>query len=335
MCGINGWITQNNVKLDPTKAEIRSNIGKGLLIANESRGTDSTGVFLQNGKYHIISKNTCFASKFVREKGVIEAFKADHHIMLGHTRQATQGIVNKKNAHPFQKGNIVGVHNGIIMNDDELDRKHKFKIEVDSEIIFALLNKYNNNFVKTFKKIKGSASMAWVDTRKTDTLYLVAHENPMAIAEVPVLNTIFFTSEFQSLDAILQASVGTENYSIYDAEKDTVYTINKNITKTKIAFSEWGNFRSSFTDDEDADWKSMTATKIKDDDSVRTYLDAKEVEYLQGQGKKTGCHTCHKPLKGWCLYDELKTLLFCFPCPPIADFQQYLQLDLTTGYYLI
>ncbi|MEK6878655.1 MAG: class II glutamine amidotransferase, partial [Nanoarchaeota archaeon] len=163
MCGITGYSTLKGAKLGAVARQKRANIAKGLLIANESRGIDSTGVFLQNGKYHVLSKNTCHATKFVREKDVIKLFEKDSYLMLGHTRQATTGIVSKQNAHPFIKGNIVGVHNGIISNDDDVAKENKFKFNVDSEVIFQLLSKNKNNFVKTFKEIKGSASLAWIN----------------------------------------------------------------------------------------------------------------------------------------------------------------------------
>ena len=38
------------------------------------------------------------------------------------------------------------------MNDDDIAKEHKFEIKVDSEAIFELLNKYENDFKKTFKE---------------------------------------------------------------------------------------------------------------------------------------------------------------------------------------
>lgn len=53
-----------------------------------------------------------------------------------HTRQPTTGNVTKSNSHPFQVGNIIGMHNGVVRNHDELQKKYDRKCEVDSQHIF-------------------------------------------------------------------------------------------------------------------------------------------------------------------------------------------------------
>jgi hypothetical protein len=57
-----------------------------------------------------------------------------------HTRQPTVGAVTEDNSHPFEitgsAGKIVGMHNGVIYNHDELQKKYERKCEVDSMHIF-------------------------------------------------------------------------------------------------------------------------------------------------------------------------------------------------------
>src|ERR671933_426166 len=64
--------------------------------------------------------------------------------LLVHVRDYTKGHPSlSANNHPIRHGAVVGVHNGVIVNDDELFAHHGIArdeagMTVDSEIIFAL-----------------------------------------------------------------------------------------------------------------------------------------------------------------------------------------------------
>lgn len=59
--------------------------------------------------------------------------------VMGHTRYASTGEVTIKNAHPFELGSLIGAHNGIVANHQELNVRHQRTCEVDSEHIFLHL----------------------------------------------------------------------------------------------------------------------------------------------------------------------------------------------------
>lgn len=54
-----------------------------------------------------------------------------------HTRQATTGGITSDNSHPWQIGSILGMHNGMVYNHAELNKKYDRKFAVDSMHILA------------------------------------------------------------------------------------------------------------------------------------------------------------------------------------------------------
>jgi glucosamine--fructose-6-phosphate aminotransferase (isomerizing) len=110
----------------------------------EYRGYDSAGVALNTGIEIEIVKR---AGRIVELSSALE--EADHSAAIsgiGHTRWATHGAPNTRNAHPHRgcDGSVTLVHNGIVENWAELkaglvERGHEFASDTDTEVVAHLL----------------------------------------------------------------------------------------------------------------------------------------------------------------------------------------------------
>ena len=135
MCGIVGYIGKNKAK---------QVIIDGLKRL-EYRGYDSSGIGVLFNKNIIVSK--CKGKVLDLEKLILDDKKIQNsNIGIGHTRWATHGIPNDKNAHPHQDftKKFTIVHNGIIENYSSikkllLDNGITFQSDTDSEVLVQLI----------------------------------------------------------------------------------------------------------------------------------------------------------------------------------------------------
>lgn len=133
MCGISGYVGPR------TAAPIIIECLKRL----EYRGYDSCGIAVVNQGPLFVRKTVGSIDKFREEIAALEPVGSTG---IGHTRWATHGNVDVRNAHPHLScdGSIAIVHNGVIQNADRLrsdlaGRDHHFASDTDSEVIVHLL----------------------------------------------------------------------------------------------------------------------------------------------------------------------------------------------------
>jgi len=158
MCGIYGMALLEDVDV---RSSVLRLILKNLAHNAQARGRDATGYAFTSDKEVTIFKHNVNAREFTKlenyKKTVKKYFTSEEmpYSVIGHTRAQTQGThTNPANNHPIRTGTIVGVHNGMISNDYEkfnwLERKTEGQIkriaQVDSEIIFSLINYYTKSF---------------------------------------------------------------------------------------------------------------------------------------------------------------------------------------------
>ena len=114
----------------------------------EYRGYDSAGIALLNGGLNVYKKK----GKVSDLEEFIKGTKLDSNIGMGHTRWATHGEPNDKNAHPHYSsaGDLAIIHNGIIENystlKQELIKKgHTFHSDTDTEVLIHFIEDIRSN----------------------------------------------------------------------------------------------------------------------------------------------------------------------------------------------
>lgn len=185
MCGIVGYVGKQQAA--PILLDGLSKL--------EYRGYDSAGIAV---------RDNASAIKIVkakgRLKGLIEKTDAGHAVFgtcgIGHTRWATHGEPSEINAHPHisDDGNVVGVHNGIIENYQELKAKlvkngYSFYSSTDTEVAVKLVDYYYKKYEHTpvdainhaMVRIRGSYALAMMFEEYPNEIYVARKDSPMII----------------------------------------------------------------------------------------------------------------------------------------------------------
>lgn len=181
MCGIFGIVyygNSNHLMYHET-LQLRDTL-KSLLRFSEERGTDASGLCVVTDIMAHIFKDKERGSKLKESYNLSEVLleikpSQKFRCAFGHTRAQTKGTYLKnENNHPIIANKTIGVHNGIIFNDESLFTAYDDDIEreglVDSEIIFRLIDMYicgGKSIVsavkKTSKQLGGSYACAFTN----------------------------------------------------------------------------------------------------------------------------------------------------------------------------
>ena len=168
MCGIAGYSLSASSDVERTLA------AQALLAGIAERGADAVGyAYVAPGGGIAIHKQRSGASALLEQVVLPESVNE----VLVHVRDYTKGHPRiEANNHPIRHGAVVGVHNGIIFNDDDLMASHGFEraepqMTVDSEAIFALAESSGGS-AEALGELRGSMATAWLDERRPGTIFL-------------------------------------------------------------------------------------------------------------------------------------------------------------------
>jgi glucosamine 6-phosphate synthetase-like amidotransferase/phosphosugar isomerase protein len=195
MCGIAGFSLAENENVNAVEASM------ALLRQIQARGRDATGAAWVKYDKQAKKASICVSKAPVRasmfEPYLRQMSPKTSRVIL-HTRMATQGSPqNNLNNHPIVAGRIVGIHNGVLHNDDAIFEHLKGVVrkgKVDSEAAFALLNHTEHRPVDVLESVKGRAALAWFDASNKRPLHLArVSGSPLFIGQTAE-GSLFFAS---------------------------------------------------------------------------------------------------------------------------------------------
>lgn len=199
-----------------------------IVIDRKEKSTFSTA-------YKIAGTGT----EFLQDSKASQVLVTSNNVMavVGHNRYAIGSAINEHNSHPFWRGPITLVHNGVIDNQYELLNSYgvtahnaKPRVEVDSDSV-ALALSLSEDPVSTLEKVEGAYAFVWHDSRTNSLNFARNAERPMYFGHAGTV-TVFASekgmlewladrnnikiTEFQELPVGIMFSV------TYDTEKNAL-----------------------------------------------------------------------------------------------------------------
>ena len=245
MCGIVGYNGEKNPKVFLLDG----------LRKLEYRGYDSSGIAIQNNDNIQIVKSVGKIDDLDNKLKGINLINGN--VGIAHTRWATHGEANERNAHPHKVGRVTIVHNGIIENANELKSKLVnegivFRSETDTEVACAVINSYyKNDPVEAIRKalidLNGSYAFG-VLFEGDNNLYAVRKDSPLIVGLGE--NENYIASDINAISEYTKKYILLDDNEIVVIKKDSVdiYKDGKKIEKeilennTAIEDANKGNY---------------------------------------------------------------------------------------------
>src|SRR5215813_3232244 len=158
----------------------------------EYRGYDSAGIALLNSGLKVYKKK----GKVADLEETLIGKDVHANIGIGHTRWATHGEPNDRNAHPHSSasGRLAMIHNGIIENytqlKSELIKKgYNFKSDTDTEVLLNFIEDIQKNnscgleeAVRiALRRVVGAYVIVLLDREQPDTIIAARKGSPLVI----------------------------------------------------------------------------------------------------------------------------------------------------------
>ncbi|HAB94013.1 MAG TPA: glutamine--fructose-6-phosphate transaminase (isomerizing) [Lachnospiraceae bacterium] len=220
----------------------------------EYRGYDSAGIAVRNGEELAEVVKATGKLKNLSEK--TDGGRAlEGTCGIGHTRWATHGDPTQTNAHPHVSGNctgsasgpvestVVGVHNGIIENYQELKEKllkhgYQFYSQTDTEVAIKLVDYYYKKYkigpidaiAKTMVRVRGSYALELMFKDYPGEIWVARKDSPMIIgitdnetyvaSDVPAI--LKYTNKVYYIGNLEMARLSPGKATFYDLNGDEI-----------------------------------------------------------------------------------------------------------------
>src|SRR2546425_5293936 len=156
----------------------------------EYRGYDSAGVAVQNGAGIVVAK---LAGRVHALQDRLEQAPIVGTSGIAHTRWATHGAPNQRNAHPHTDcgGGLALVHNGIIENADALRAAlerdgHRFRTETDTETLAHLIEDapgatLEERVIAALGHVEGTYGLAVMSAAEPEKIVVARQGSPVLL----------------------------------------------------------------------------------------------------------------------------------------------------------
>ena len=262
MCGIVGFT--GNRPAAPILLEGLSRL--------EYRGYDSAGIAVRDGAAlaEVVKSTGKLVNLYEKTDG---GSVLPGSCGIGHTRWATHGVPSQANAHPHVSGNctgsgsgavesdVVGVHNGIIENYQELREKllkkgYQFYSQTDTEVVIKLVDYYLKKYrlgpvdaiAKTMVRVRGSYALELMFKDYPGEIWVARKDSPMIIgmadgetyvaSDVPAI--LKYTNQVYYIENRQMAKLTPGEAVFYDLNGDEVSLPLKTITFSAEAAEKGG-----------------------------------------------------------------------------------------------
>jgi len=253
MCGIVGYIGNKNAT--PIILE--------GLVKLEYRGYDSTGIAVIEGDKIEVRRDSGKISRLIK---LVKDKPINGSPGIGHTRWATHGEPNEKNAHPHigYKGKVVIVHNGIVENyleikDELLNDGVKFTSDTDTETIVHLIEKHlddghslEESVQKTLGRIRGAHGIVVISTSDPEKIIAARIGNAGGVVIGLGEGENFIASDIPAILSYTNKMVFLDSEQIAVITKDDIRIteLDGEVVKYKVETINWdpvsavkGNYR--------------------------------------------------------------------------------------------
>jgi glucosamine--fructose-6-phosphate aminotransferase (isomerizing) len=228
MCGIFGFVSVDQSAFARQQVKHTTDL---LFRLSETRGREAAGIAVNTAASIKVHKDALSASKMLRSPGyarfldeVLHDLERDwtsgalgHLSLIGHARLVTNGAqLVPENNQPVARDGAVTVHNGIIVNSDELWREAGATplAQVDTEIIPHLVQKYRAEgqgigpaLRRTFAELAGEASIGLL-LSDADVMLVGTNTGSVYYAVSEDGRSFFYSSEYYIAKSIADPSKG-------------------------------------------------------------------------------------------------------------------------------
>lgn len=250
MCGIFGLIVHQKSAWEPglikkslmTLAELSESRGKdssGFAFRSEAdktirviRASMPISVLMNDGEFARELNDHLIDTRLREDVSTHRVFTA-----IGHSRLVTNGTqLNDENNQPVVKDGLVGVHNGIIVNVDELWQTIPMgqrKYDIDTEVMFSLFRYFDKTYnsstlsiSKTIQQIVGTVSTGFFIDNKNE-LVLATNNGSLYILS-NFKNVLLFASERHIIESVIKKHKLNKRigyYQVLQVEPNTGYLV--------------------------------------------------------------------------------------------------------------